>query len=138
MRDKSASAEDYLLAVFELCGKSDGFVRQTDIAEYMDYSRPSVSYAMSKLQRRGLIQVERERHISLTESGRETAARIYEKRQFFIKLMRWAGMDKKTAEKEAHNLEHAVSDQAFQALRSAFGEIFAPPPNPERIYSYDR
>jgi Mn-dependent DtxR family transcriptional regulator len=123
MQDKSVSAEDYLLAVFVLCRKGDGCVRQTDIAEYMEYSRPSVSYAMSKLCRRGLIQVGGERHISLTEYGRETAVRIYEKRRFFIRLLQWAGMDEKTAEVEAHKLEHAVSDQAFQALRDAFHVI---------------
>ena len=51
-----SSKENYLKAILQL-KKNTGTVRSIDIAEHMALSRPSVSRAMSELQKDGFIQM---------------------------------------------------------------------------------
>ena len=57
--------------------------------------------------------------ISLTTKGKEVAEKIYERHRFFTKRLIAAGVDPKTAEKDACRLEHAISEESFQKLKDA-------------------
>ena len=59
------SAEDYLEAILIL-KQTKGAVRSIDIAHYMEFSKPSVSRAMSLLRENGYIRMEKEGWIELT------------------------------------------------------------------------
>lgn len=71
------SGEMYLETILLLSKK--GSVRSLDIAEYMEYSKPSVSRAVNILKNAGYISVDKSGYITLTETGHERAAKIYER-----------------------------------------------------------
>lgn len=62
------SAEDYLERILML-NKSMGQVRAVDIANLMNFSKPSVSIALKKLRQNGYVNIDGGGYITLTESG---------------------------------------------------------------------
>ena len=70
------SAEDYLECILKL-SKVRPVVRSIDIANEMNYSKPSISVAMKNLRLNGYINVDESGFITLTDSGMEIAASIY-------------------------------------------------------------
>ena len=73
-----ASGEDYLEAILIL-QKKTGMVRSVDLARHMDFSKPSISHAVSVLKDGGFLTVDGEGYLHLTETGREVAVKIYER-----------------------------------------------------------
>ena len=69
---KNESAENYLETILMLKNKN-GAVRSIDIVRQMEFSKPSVSHAMSLLRQKGQITMDKEGWIELTDSGREIA-----------------------------------------------------------------
>ena len=109
------SGEDYLETILKLQEKN-GRVRSIDIARELQYSKPSVSRAMSILKERGLIEIE-ERAISLTEDGKEIAENIYSRHQFLQRFLEDLGVDERTAEDDACRMEHVLSEESYQRLK---------------------
>ena len=112
-----ASGEDYLEAVLIL-EKKTGPVRSVDVAEQLGVSKPSVSRAVSLLKEGGFLQTE-DNYLYLTDAGREIAEKIYERHCFFKRKLIDAGVDEKTAEKEACLMEHSLSDDSFDKIKRA-------------------
>lgn len=112
------SLEDYLEAILVL-QKKKSEVRSVDVAEHLEFSKPSVHRAVKLLQKDKYITVDDAGLLRLTEAGIETAQRIYERHQFFTeKLTSW-GVDEKTAEAEACKIEHVVSQESFEKIRQS-------------------
>ena len=59
------SGEDYLEAILVL-RQEKGIVRSIDVAQYLGYSKPSVSRAVSILKTNGYITMEKDGHLELT------------------------------------------------------------------------
>ena len=57
----------------------------------------------------------------LTDTGQEVAEKIYERHQFFTKLLIDAGMDKVIAEQDACRIEHVISEESFQRIKEKLG-----------------
>ena len=110
------SGEMYLETIHVLL-KKNGQVRAVDVSEHMGYSKPSVSRAMGLLKKGGYIQVGKDGLILLTESGLETAEKIYQRHMVLTNLLVKMGVDPQVASEDACRLEHAISDQSFQAIR---------------------
>lgn len=111
------SGEMYLETILIL-SKKNNFVRSIDISEYMGYSKPSVSRAMSILHKGGYILIDREGYIALTESGREVAEKIFERHNVLCELLTNIGVDPETAKADACKMEHDISDATFAAIKS--------------------
>ena len=79
------SGEDYLEAILVL-RQEKGIVRSIDVAQYLGYSKPSVSRAVSILKTNGYITMEKDGHLELTEEGEANAQRVYERHRF---LTQW-------------------------------------------------
>lgn len=109
------SAEDYLETILILSEKN-GEVRSVDIAEQLGVTKPSVSYAIKRLRENGYIVWNEEKHISLTESGLSIASDIYTRHKRLIDLFVALGVDLETATKDAHKVEHDLSDVTFEAI----------------------
>ena len=116
------SGEMYLEAIHVLSQKSS-FVRSIDVSEYLGYSKPSVSRAMGILRSGGYIQVDKNGGIMLTDSGREIAQKIYARHTLLTKLLTHIGVSEKTAAEDACKLEHAISDESFEALKKYADKI---------------
>ena len=114
------SGEMYLETILVLT-KRGGYVRSIDISEYMGYSKPSVSRAMGVLRRDGYITMDDDSHISLTESGRAIAEKIYSRHQILTRMLVSLGVSPETAAADACKMEHAISDETFDAIRRHMG-----------------
>jgi len=116
------SGEMYLEAIYVLSGKR-GNVRSIDVSEYLGYSKPSVSRAVGLLKKGGFLTADRDGSLNLTVSGREIARKIYERHTILTKLLVKMGVSEETAAADACKLEHAVSDESFEAIKKFAGEI---------------
>ena len=116
------SGEMYLEAIHVLT-KNNGYVRSIDVSEYLGYSKPSVSRAMGILRSGGYISVDKDGGISLTESGREIAEKIYARHTLLTRLLIHIGVSEATAAEDACKLEHAISDESFEALKKYVANI---------------
>ena len=110
------SGEMYLETIRILQEKT-GHVRSTDIAEHMGFSKPSVSRAVGLLKSGGFIQVEKDGGITLTEEGQAVANKIYERHTILTNLLVALGVSKETAAADACKMEHAISDESFEAIK---------------------
>ena len=110
------SGEMYLEAILVLSGKSS-FVRSIDVSEYLGYSKPSVSRAVGILRSGEYITVDKDGAITLTPSGRAIAEKIYERHTLLSKLLIRMGVSEETAAADACKLEHAISDESFEAIK---------------------
>jgi len=111
------SGEMYLEAILVL-SKRNGFVRSVDVGEYLGYSKPSVSRAVGILRTGGYITMDKDGALSLTDSGREIAEKIYERHTVLTNLLKRLGVGEETAAADACKLEHAISDESFQAIKA--------------------
>lgn len=111
------SGEMYLEAILVLSRKN-GFVRSVDVGEYLGYSKPSVSRAMGLLRKGGLIAVEANGGLSLTDAGREIAEKIYERHTVLSQVLISLGVPEEVAVEDACKIEHDISDVTFQTIKS--------------------
>ena len=110
------SGEMYLETIYIL-SKTHSVVRSIDVGEYMGYSNPSVSRAVGILKQGGYVIMNREGHLSLTDSGLEVAKKIYERHTTLTDFLVRLGVDKNTAVEDACKMEHDISDETFEALK---------------------
>ena len=116
MKKVTDSMEDYLEAILVL-SKRLPVVRSVDIADFLNFKKPSVSVAVKKLKEQDKITVTKEGYIYLTESGREIASTILERHMLFTNWLVFMGVDEETAARDACRLEHAISDESFAAMK---------------------
>ena len=110
------SGEMYLETIHVL-SKTKPVVRSVDVGEYMGYSKPSVSRAVGLLKSGGFINVDKDGHITLTESGLALAEKIYDRHQVLTRILTSLGVSEKTAAEDACRIEHVISDEYFLAMK---------------------
>ncbi len=110
------SGEMYLETILRLSQKS-GHVRAIDVGEEMGYSKPSVSRAMSLLKQGEYIVIAKDGSITLTDTGRELAEKIYERHTLITNFLVSIGVDEETAAEDACKMEHSISDASFEAIK---------------------
>jgi len=117
------SSEDYLERILIIKQKK-GNVRSIDIANELNFSKPSVSVAMKKLRENGYIIFDADGSISLTEKGNEIATKTYEKHIILTKALMALGVPQKDAETDACKIEHDLSETSFNAIKSHVNKNF--------------
>lgn len=110
------SKENYLETILILHNRS-GEVRSVDIAAEMGFSKPSVSVAMKNLREEGCVTVDKNGYITLTESGREIAERVYERHLLFTSWLASLGVPEDIAAEDACRIEHCLSAESFAAIK---------------------
>lgn len=110
------SGEMYLEAILVL-SKDGKKVRSIDVGEYLNLSKPSVSRAIGLLREGKYVEYDEDKHLILTDSGRATAEKIYERHQVLTRLLIKLGVDEETASADACKLEHAISDVSHEAIK---------------------
>ncbi|MBQ7329412.1 MAG: metal-dependent transcriptional regulator [Oscillospiraceae bacterium] len=110
------SGEMYLESIYVLL-KKNGNVRSVDIAEYMGYSKPSISRAMGLLKDGDFIRIAKDGSITLTRAGIAVAEKIYERHTLLSNLLIRLGVSPEVASEDACKLEHAISDESFEAIK---------------------
>ena len=110
------SSENYLETILIL-SQNRPVVRAVDIAAELNFKKSSVSVAMKKLRQSEHIIVSPEGFITLTESGREIAERIYERHQAISAWLTKLGVDPKVAVEDACRIQHVISAESFAAIK---------------------
>ena len=110
------SGEMYLETIHVLL-KTNGTVRSVDISEHMGYSKPSVSRAVGLLKNGGYIVVDADGYITLTDAGLQVAKKIYERHTVLSRMLMALGVSEAVASEDACKLEHAISDESFEAIK---------------------
>lgn len=100
-----------------ILSKNGSNVRSIDVGEYMGFSKPSVSRAMSKLKEEQYITINKGGTIALTEKGQVVAEKIYERHILLTNFLKSLGVDDQTAAMDACKIEHDVSDKTIEAIR---------------------
>lgn len=110
------SGEMYLETIYVLSQKKSP-VRSVDIAEHMNYSKPSVSRGVGLLKKSNYIIIDEDGYIKLTAEGLLIAQKIYERHRILSRVLMLLGVDEETAEQDACKMEHVISDKSFEALK---------------------
>ena len=116
------SGEDYLEAILVL-RQNNGAVRSVDVAQYLGYSKPSVSRAVSVLRADGHIVMESDGQLKLTEQGEQIAAEMYQRHRFLTQWLESIGVKPAVAAEDACRMEHYISGETFACLQKHAGKI---------------
>ena len=111
------SAENYLETILILHQRT-GAVRSVDIANELEFSKPSVSVAMKNLRENGYIQVDAGGFITLLPRGREIAESMLERHNVLTRWLCSLGVPKEIAAEDACRIEHVISSESFEAIKS--------------------
>ena len=110
MSDLIDTTEMYLRTIYELV--EEGIVPlRARIAERLHQSGPTVSQTVARMERDGLLTVEGDRHLQLTEEGNSLATRVMRKHRLAERLLTDViGLDWELVHEEACRWEHVMSD----------------------------
>ena len=111
------SAENYIETIFMLSQKN-GSVRSIDIANELGFSKPSVSIAMKNLRENGYIDVMGDGSITLLPPGKEIAEGLYMRHTILTECLTLLGVSKETASEDACKIEHILSEESFNAIKT--------------------
>ena len=95
------SGEDYLESIYVL-SERQGTVRSIDV------------------ESSGYVEMGK-RDVHLTERGLEVARQMWERHCFFVRLLEEAGVSADVASQEGCHMEHCLSEESFEKLRSMLG-----------------
>ena len=116
------SGEMYLETIYKL-SESGAPVRSIDVAAEMGFSKPSVSRAIGLLKADGLVEMNNNGILSLTEKGRNIASSIYKRHKTISDFLLKIGVSEKTAVEDACRIEHVISEEAFEKLIAHLEDI---------------
>ena len=112
------SGEMYLETILIL-SRDKPQVRSIDICDHLGYSKPSVSRAVGILKNSGYIAVDSNGVITLTDIGKATAEKIYERHTILTKfLIEKLGVSENVAAEDACRIEHVISDETLYAIKA--------------------
>lgn len=111
------SQETYLETIL-LLKKKLSVIRSIDIANELNYSRPSVSRAVNLLQKNGFIVIQKNGEINFTKSGEEKAEAVHNRHKTITKVFEKLGADSVVAEDNACRVEHVITDELFEVLKN--------------------
>ncbi len=118
------SGENYLETILILNEKNNGKVKSIDLAKELNFSKPSVSRAVSILKNEGYIKVESSGYLILTEAGMAKAQMIYDRHKTLTKLFsKIANVTPEIAEKDACRIEHVISNETFYGLKTFLARL---------------
>ncbi|MCC8051968.1 MAG: metal-dependent transcriptional regulator [Clostridiales bacterium] len=117
MSATNESAENYLETILILSERLP-VVRSVDIATELGFKKSSVSIAMKNLRMKNHITVTDAGYIYLTESGKAIADEIYERHRWISSWLISLGVNETTATEDACKIEHVISRESFDAIRS--------------------
>jgi DtxR family Mn-dependent transcriptional regulator len=116
------TTEMYLRTIYELV--EEGIVPlRARIAERLHQSGPTVSQTVARMERDGLLTVEGDRHLQLTDEGLRLATRVMRKHRLAERLLTDViGLDWELVHEEACRWEHVMSETVERRLLDLLGD----------------
>jgi DtxR family transcriptional regulator, iron-dependent repressor len=121
VNDLIDTTEMYLRTIFEL--EEEGVVPlRARIAERLHQSGPTVSQTVARMERDGLLTVEGDRHLQLSEEGRRLATAVMRKHRLAeCLLVDVIGLAYADVHEEACRWEHVMSEAVEKKLLALLG-----------------
>jgi DtxR family Mn-dependent transcriptional regulator len=120
-RPPSEVIAHYLEAIYYIRAEGEA-VRSARLADWLSVSRPTVTVALRRMTRDGMVRLNAHKEIELTARGDDAAAAIVRRHRI---VERWMtdilGLDWVAADAEAERLEHAVSEAVEERLYRKMG-----------------
>jgi DtxR family Mn-dependent transcriptional regulator len=117
----SATVDKYLEAIFYIAAEGE-VVRPGRLAQWLSVRPPTVTNALARLVRDGLVEIHDDRSVTLTSRGSDTAAGLVRRHRI---LERWLthelGFDWASADDEAEHLSSSISDQVLERIDASLG-----------------
>ena len=122
MTDLIDTTEMYLRTILEL--EEEGIVpMRARIAERLEHSGPTVSQTVARMEKHGLLTVEPDRHLELTDEGRQKAVEVMRKHRLAERLLSdIIGLDLEYVHEEACRWEHVMSDKVEKRILQMLNE----------------
>lgn len=114
------SREDYLETILIL-RQQKGSVRSIDIANHMNFTKASVSRAMSLLREAKLVVMDKDGWIEFTAAGQALAEQVYDRHVTLTRFLEGLGVSPQAAEEDACRIEHVISAETFEAIKQSAG-----------------
>jgi DtxR family transcriptional regulator, Mn-dependent transcriptional regulator len=123
----SAATARYLEAAYYIRAEGE-VIRRGRLADWLDVSAPSVTQAVSRFVREGLLREGPSHSVELTDEGDQVAAEIVRRHRIVEAwLVATLGLDWAAADEEAHRLAYAFSDDVLDRLHESLGRPWACP-----------
>ncbi len=120
-RGPSEVISRYLEAIYYMWSEGEP-LRPARLADWLGVSRPTVTVALHRMSRDGMVTMNRAKEIQLTPRGKAAAESIVRRHRIMERWLTDAlGLDWVTADEEAARLEHAVSDVVERRLYESLG-----------------
>ncbi|WP_426954753.1 manganese-binding transcriptional regulator MntR [Muricoccus radiodurans] len=119
--DRGALAQDYVELIADL-QEGAGEARAVDVARRLGVSQATVTAAVARLVRDGLVETKPYRALFLTDAGRAMAERARRRHAVVVRFLRSLGLDEATAEADAEGIEHHVSEATLDAFERVMRE----------------
>jgi DtxR family Mn-dependent transcriptional regulator len=120
-RPPSEVISHYLEAIYYIRAEGET-VRSARLADWLAVSRPTVTVALRRMSRDGMVRLTPRKQVELTNRGEAAAESIVRRHRI---MERWLtdtlGLDWVTADLEAERLEHAISEVVEGKLYQALG-----------------
>lgn len=116
------SLEDYLETILVLSRRLS-VVRSIDVANELNFSKPSVSVAMKNLKNRGYITVSENGYLCLTDEGLKIAEGVYERHTLLTDWLVHLGVPPKVAASDACKMEHDITPESYEAMKKCILSI---------------
>ena len=117
MSEMTQSLEDYLEAVYMLIAENRP-AQVRDVARMLAVKMPSVVKAIHELKKLGLVTQEPYAAIELTEKGARVAKRVLNRHTLLRSFLMKLGVSRKNADKDACLMEHILSAETIDRIRS--------------------
>lgn len=115
--------EDYVELIADLIAER-GEARAADLAERLGVTPATVANTLTRLKRDGLIEMRPYRSIFLTEAGTAMAAHSRARHDLVVRFLLALGVAPEIAEGDAEGLEHHLSEETLDKMRT-FAERIA-------------
>lgn len=113
--EQNQKVEDYMIVICRL--RENGAVRGAYIARELGVTKPTVSVALREMEAAGFLVIQPDRTVELTERGEKIGRYVIERNEVLFGLLTDLGVDKKTADADAGNMEHGISEESLNALK---------------------
>ena len=114
---RDETAEDYVEAIAQLI-EEQGSARVGKLAKAMGVSHVTVTRIIARLAKEGLVSTQPRKPISLTQTGQQMAQESHQRHLVVLGFLRAIGVDDRQAQIDAEGIEHHVSAQTLEALKS--------------------
>jgi DtxR family Mn-dependent transcriptional regulator len=112
---RKKTVEDYLELLYDL-QKNKKIVHTNDIASSLNIKPSSVTEVFQKLCDKGYINYEKYSGVTLTKKGKKIALDTKKKHKKIAEFLVLLGVDKKTAESDACEMEHILHPKTMDKI----------------------